>query len=80
MANSGCVEIKFGVESGSSSILRRMNKGITINDIVTAVTRTKLSGIRTKAFMLYGFPGENLYTINETISLLTKLKPIQEGG
>jgi radical SAM superfamily enzyme YgiQ (UPF0313 family) len=70
MYDSGCIEIKFGIESGSKRILEAMNKGITRDQIINAVSLTKNIGINVKAFLIHGFPGENLQTTRETISLL----------
>lgn len=74
LKSSGCIEIKYGVESGSPRILELMNKGITIEQIRNAISLTHDVGIRVKAFILHGFPGENLETTNETIQLLEELK------
>lgn len=73
MRESGCREIKFGLESGSASMLRRMHKGITPDDIRKAIRGTSAAGIRTKAFLMYGFPGDDRRTAQETISLLDEL-------
>lgn len=74
MKEGGCVEVKYGVESGSRHLLRKMNKGITTEQIRNAFIKTKEHGIRTKAFILSGFPGENLTTIRDTIRLLDELR------
>lgn len=71
---SGCIEIKYGIESGSPRILKMMNKQITIEQIKKAITITHEIGIRVKAFILHGFPGENLESTKETIQLLDELK------
>ncbi len=51
-----------------------MNKQITIEQIKKAITITHEIGIRVKAFILHGFPGENLESTKETIQLLDELK------
>lgn len=75
MADSGCVEIKYGIESGSESLLRKMKKNTTRDRIRRSVVETSEVGIAVKAFIIHGFPGENLATTADTISLLTELKP-----
>lgn len=75
MAASGCIEVKYGVESGSESLLKAMRKNTTRVKIRAAVHATTDAGIAAKAFIIHGFPGENEQTTNETISLLTELAP-----
>lgn len=74
MESSRCIEIKFGIESGSQNILNRMNKKITINQIKRTIKQTKNFGIKVKAFIIHGFPGENMETTQETIKLLSEIK------
>lgn len=69
-----CVEIKYGVESGSQRMLNLMNKGITINDIESTLKNTVMNGIRTKCFLMYGYPGDNLQSATETINFLHRNK------
>ena len=48
LRNSGCVEIKYGIESGCQKILTAMNKGITIQTIEQTLKQTSNAGINTK--------------------------------
>jgi radical SAM superfamily enzyme YgiQ (UPF0313 family) len=73
MAASGCIEIKYGVESGSEQLLRAMRKNTRREQIKAAFAATADAGIGAKAFIIHGFPGENRDTTDETISLLTEL-------
>lgn len=74
LKQSGCIEIKYGIESGSPRILGLMNKKITIEEIRRAISITHEVGIKVKAFILHGFPGENIESTKETIQLLEELK------
>jgi radical SAM superfamily enzyme YgiQ (UPF0313 family) len=73
MAASGCIEVKFGVESGSERLLRAMRKNTTREQITNAVRWSADAGINAKAFIIHGYPGENLATTRETIDLLDRL-------
>ncbi len=74
LKNSGCIEIKYGVESGSQKMLGLMNKKITVSEIKNAFNITKDVGINAKALIMHGFPKEDINTTKETIALLEELK------
>jgi anaerobic magnesium-protoporphyrin IX monomethyl ester cyclase len=74
LAAAGCVEIKYGIESGSEWLLQRMKKNISLERIERAVSMTTAAGIRVKAFIIHGFPGENLATTEDTVRLLDRLR------
>lgn len=73
MAAAGCIEVKFGVESGSERLLKAMRKNTTQAQITNAVDWASDAGIDAKAFIIHGYPGENARTTQETIALLDRL-------
>ena len=66
LASSGCVEIAFGAESGSQKILDAVDKRCTVAQNYATVTHAKRHGLRVKAFILIGLPGEDWGTLSET--------------
>lgn len=67
MADSGCVSIGYGIESGSQKMLDTMKKGVTVQQAKDAILLTKkYLGWADCSFMV-GVPGENWKTIQETI-------------
>ncbi|MFA5358311.1 MAG: radical SAM protein [Patescibacteria group bacterium] len=70
MQDAGCLELKFGIESGSERMLQAMGKNISCNQIRRAITLSFSLGIKVKAFLVHGFPGEDMSSTQETISLL----------
>lgn len=74
ISEAGCIEVKFGIESGSEWLLKRMRKNITREQIEHAITIAKKFNLKIKAFMIHGFPGENMRTTVDSISLLEKVK------
>jgi anaerobic magnesium-protoporphyrin IX monomethyl ester cyclase len=76
MRKAGCIQISYGVESGSESIRAVLNKDIRTDDIKKAFAMTIRYGILARAYFIYGSPGENWKTIKETINLIHEIKPL----
>jgi anaerobic magnesium-protoporphyrin IX monomethyl ester cyclase len=75
MKRAGCEMIFFGVESGSQQMLDKMNRMMTIEQIVAGTTAAKKAGLKIHAFMMVGFPGENYESLRLTIDFLKELNP-----
>jgi anaerobic magnesium-protoporphyrin IX monomethyl ester cyclase len=76
MRKAGCIQISYGVESGSEKIRDTMNKNIKTEDIKSAFDLTIKYGIIARAYIIYGAPGENWKTIQETIDLIHQIRPL----
>jgi radical SAM superfamily enzyme YgiQ (UPF0313 family) len=75
MQDSGNTELCFGVESGSKEQLKRMNKRESVEKIIKAINMCKEVGVKTKVFLLFGFPGEDKNTVKDTMEFMKKAKP-----
>lgn len=75
MAESGCIEVGCGVETGSERIKRIVGKGTTLEQDLNAVRLCHRYGIKFKCFIIVGLPGENRDTFNETREWLRKAQP-----
>lgn len=73
MTAAGCIEVKYGMESGSERLLKAMRKNTTREQIKRAVGAAADAGIQAKVFIIHGYPGENAETTDETMSLLADL-------
>lgn len=73
MAKSGCIEVKYGMESGSEILLKAMRKNTKQEQIKRAIHATADAGIEAKVFIIHGFPGEDSTTTDDTIGLLREL-------
>ncbi|MDP3878829.1 MAG: radical SAM protein [Dehalococcoidales bacterium] len=73
MREAGCERIFFGIESADNSILRLMNKKITVERARKAIEAAGSAGIRTGAFFILCYPGETNNTVLRTIRFATAL-------
>lgn len=76
MRRAGCVQISYGVESGSEKIRNFLNKRIKKEQIVRAFKMTSEYGILARAYFIYGSRGETWDTIRETIDLIHEIRPL----
>jgi radical SAM superfamily enzyme YgiQ (UPF0313 family) len=70
---SNCVGMGYGIESGSQKILDNMNKKITVKQIESAMKYTQQLKIPVKTQMIFGYPGEDETTLQETIDLFKRI-------
>lgn len=66
MKDAGCIAVSFGIESGSQEMLKRVRKGITLDQARKAVEACRKTGMRSHASFMVGLPGETLETLAET--------------
>ncbi len=74
MKAAGCTAVSFGVETGNPEMLKRIKKGITLEQVVQVVQMCKDAGITPHASFILGLPGETRETIDETVAFGEKLK------
>jgi radical SAM superfamily enzyme YgiQ (UPF0313 family) len=77
MRLAGCERLSLGVESGSQTILNKIDKKITTDEIIESTELAKKFGIRVRYFMMLGNRGETAETFRETLAFLEKAKPHQ---
>ena len=75
MADNGCVEVCCGVESGSDEILQAVDKKATVADATRMVQVAREVGLRVKAFLILGLPGESEETAAATREWLLRVRP-----
>lgn len=79
MAEAGCVWIGYGIESGSQAILDAMNKKASVGIARRAIVETRKAGIYPNTTFIFGYPGETIETVQETIDFKKSLN-IQCGS
>lgn len=80
MRKAGCVQLDFGVESGSQAALDRMRKGQTVEQIRETFAACHELGIRTYANWMFNTPGETEEDVELTFALIRDLKSTVGGS
>jgi len=73
MRKAGCYLLSMGIESGSDRVLKRMNKGITVDMVRKAVKRIKEEGFILGSFWMMGIPYETEEDMMKTVGLMQEL-------
>lgn len=74
-ARSGCKGVFLGIESGSPTILKNMNKAATVEKYATGTELLRQYEILSFASLIIGFPGETEETVKETIAFIEATRP-----
>jgi radical SAM superfamily enzyme YgiQ (UPF0313 family) len=75
LAAMGCFRVWIGSESGSQRILDAMERGVTVEQVQTAVALCRSVGIQTGMFLMWGYEGEDLSDIEATVEHVKKTDP-----
>lgn len=70
MKESGCEGVFLGIESGSNTILRNMDKAATSEQYRRGIAYLKKWDIPTFGCFIIGFPGETMETVQETVDFI----------
>ena len=65
--------IYYGIESGSPRILKRMRKGISVDDVFEAVEMARKHGVKVAGSFIVGYPGEEEDDFQATLELAEEL-------
>jgi anaerobic magnesium-protoporphyrin IX monomethyl ester cyclase len=75
MKDAGCIEIQVGIESGNDRILRYIRKSISIDTIRRQASLINQVGLPWRIFLIIGFPTETESEIQDTINLISEIRP-----
>jgi radical SAM superfamily enzyme YgiQ (UPF0313 family) len=70
MYDVGFYSIYFGVESGDDQVLKRIRKGITVEQVKEAVHTAKKIGYHVALFTIIGLPGSSVESEEKTLRLI----------
>ena len=75
MKEAGCVGIEFGTDSGSPRMLEHYKKSFTQEDIIQSSKICSKLKVNQCHYLLFGGPGEDEETIEESFHLMDQLDP-----
>jgi radical SAM superfamily enzyme YgiQ (UPF0313 family) len=67
MAEAGCVELRYGVESGSDWVLEKTKKGFTAAQAMEVLSVASGVFLGVDAFYMWGFPFESMAEFQKTL-------------
>jgi radical SAM superfamily enzyme YgiQ (UPF0313 family) len=79
MNDAGCIQLDFGVESGSPQALKRMKKGITLEQIRNSFRWCHEIGVRPMANFMFNTPGETEDNVQKTLVLAKEIDACYYG-
>ncbi len=76
---AGCRTVWIGAESGSQRVLDAMEKGTRVEQIEDATRWLRAAGIEVCFFLQFGYPGETLAEIEQTLEMVRRCRPDDIG-
>ncbi|HLO27281.1 MAG TPA: lipid biosynthesis B12-binding/radical SAM protein [Geobacteraceae bacterium] len=76
MVAAGCDAVEFGSESGSPAMLKNLGKSFGVEEVRTASLLCREAGVDFAHYILFGGPGENEETVQETFALMDEVAPV----
>lgn len=70
---SGCRQLNIGVESGSPTMLKKLNKPVKIEEVLEVNLKLKKYDIVPSFYFIVGFPDETTKEFNETLDLIEQI-------
>jgi len=76
MRSAGCMEVQFGVETGSERLRNEViKKNVSDEAIIKAFSLCRKLGLETSSFCMLGFPHETKEDMKKTLEFNLKIKP-----
>jgi anaerobic magnesium-protoporphyrin IX monomethyl ester cyclase len=73
LKNSGCHSIAYGLESGDSATLKRINKKVTLEENINACRWAFEAGLECYGCLMTGFPFETEENVRNTVDFVYKV-------
>ena len=75
LRRAGCWMLALGIETESEDVRKDMVKRLESQKIEAAFRNMRDAGIKSFAFFIFGYPGETLETMNQTVEYAMRLDP-----
>lgn len=75
MKAAGCSKISFGLESADLTVLKMINKGISLDQAKKAIGLSKSAGIHSRLYLIFGFWEDSEASIDATLKFLYETQP-----
>src|SRR5262249_41936525 len=75
LKQAGCWMLALGIETESDDVRKNMVKRLERQKIQTAFRNMREAGIKSFAFFIFGYPGETLQTMEQTVEYAIELEP-----
>tara|TARA_B100001964_G_scaffold215381_1_gene253710 strand:- start:39 stop:707 length:669 start_codon:yes stop_codon:yes gene_type:complete len=72
MKRAGCVFINYGIEALDDQVLKNMNKGLRVSQVIKGVETTLRAGVHPGLNIIFGNIGDNRETLNKGVEFLLK--------
>ncbi|MDX1665443.1 MAG: radical SAM protein [Candidatus Promineifilaceae bacterium] len=79
LSRAGCDIVWMGAESGSQAVLNAMEKGTQVEQIYEAARRLQAAGVRVGFFLQFGYPGETMADVEQTLQMVRDCQPDDIG-
>jgi len=67
---SGCRHVSIGIETMSDIMMKNLQKHSTVDDNIAALENCRKAGLKTRIYLMVGFPGETEETVKESLKVL----------
>ncbi len=74
MRDSGCIGLKFGVETADDGLMKAIHKQLDIKQVQRFVQDCKKLGLYTHGTFMFGLPGETRKSMEKTLAFAFSLK------
>ncbi|MFH1744869.1 MAG: radical SAM protein [bacterium] len=71
---AGCVQVEYGIETGSKKVLERIKKNTDVEKIKKAIKMTKENGLRALGSFIFGFAEDTEEDLKDSINLAREIK------
>jgi hypothetical protein len=77
MGDAGCVAVSGGLEVASDRLLKKMKKGVTVEQVARVTKNFRNARVLVHAYLMYGFPTQ---TLQESIDALERVRQLFKAG